>query len=103
MGRCHLDGFSSGCWSGASQAMKKATASRSLSDPTTRPLYQGSDNAGRMKSGLQVKLQVSPAAQGLGFEPRRGSLCLSPTALKLNGFMRLFILVVALVIVSVAD
>ena len=50
MGRCHLDGFSSGCWSGASQAMKKATASSSLSDPTTRPLYQGADNAGRMKS-----------------------------------------------------
>ena len=41
VGCCCLDGFSSGCWSIASQATKKATTSRSLSDPTSRPQYQG--------------------------------------------------------------
>ena len=67
-----MDGFSSGCWSGASQATKKATASWSLSNPTTQPLYNGADNARRTKSRRvagKVKVQVLLGALGHGFEP----------------------------------
>ena len=76
MGRCRLDGFSSGCGSGANLATKKATASRSLSDPTTRPLYQGAGsrkNETRRAAGCKCSYKPHlRSAGGAGSNPRGG-------------------------------
>ena len=50
-----------------------------------------------------MKLQVSLVERKVAGSSLEGDIAFSPTALKLNCFMCLFLLVVQLIIVSVAD
>ena len=57
-----LFGFSLGCWFGANQATKKATTLGSLSNPTSRPLYQGAgmpEEQDKNSHSMQVQHHIS--------------------------------------------
>ena len=71
MGRCPLVGFSSGCWSGASQALKKVTASRSLSNPSLGH-YIRAPEAGRMRPEESLNALLHQGAQGAEFNSLSG-------------------------------
>ena len=97
MGPCHLDEFSSGCWSGTRRTTEKANASRFLSYSTSGPLYQGTGTLeGQSQEESFAKWStnsLSCEAQGCGFEPQ-GRHHLSPIVLKLICFNCLYLLLV---------
>ena len=78
MGLCHLDEFSSGCWSGASQTTEKVTATRSLSISTSWPLYQGTrktEEPSQEESFAKRNAKsLACGAQGRGLDPRGSKL-----------------------------
>ena len=51
-----MDEWSSGRWSGESQTVIKATASRSLSRSTSQLLHQGAGNAGKNEARSVARL-----------------------------------------------